>query len=120
MSPERHEAIQSNAGATEAAIEQLANSAKELRARARRRPTPAARRGRRRSRWIKPLTDLGPPAVRAYAARAGQSEEEYLHQTGEPLTPEVAGTALVPLVRAGAATVAPGFMLTGAWLQKLP
>jgi NAD(P)-dependent dehydrogenase (short-subunit alcohol dehydrogenase family) len=69
---------------------------------------------------ITPLTDLGRPAVRAYAARGGQSEEEYLKQMGEPLTPEAAGAALVELVRADAATVAPGYLLTGAGLQKLP
>ncbi|WP_369244926.1 SDR family oxidoreductase [Streptomyces sp. R41] len=69
---------------------------------------------------LTPLTDLGRPAVRAYAARSGQSEEEYLQQMGEPLTPEVAGAALVELVRADAATVAPGYLLTGAGLQKLP
>jgi NAD(P)-dependent dehydrogenase (short-subunit alcohol dehydrogenase family) len=66
-----------------------------------------------------PLTDLGRPAVRAYAARSGRSEEEYLQQLGEPLTPEVAGVALVELVRADAATVAPGYMLTGAGLKEL-
>jgi hypothetical protein len=33
---------------------------------------------------ITPLTDLGRPAVRAYAARSGQSEDEYLQQLGEP------------------------------------
>jgi NAD(P)-dependent dehydrogenase (short-subunit alcohol dehydrogenase family) len=69
---------------------------------------------------ITPLTDLGRPAVQAYAARSGQSEEEYLQQFGEPLTPEVAGAALVELVRADAATVAPGYRLTGAGVQKLP
>jgi NAD(P)-dependent dehydrogenase (short-subunit alcohol dehydrogenase family) len=69
---------------------------------------------------ITPLTDLGRPAVRAYAARSGQSEEDYLQQLGEPLTPEAAGAALVGLVRADAATVAPGYLLTGAGLQKLP
>jgi NAD(P)-dependent dehydrogenase (short-subunit alcohol dehydrogenase family) len=69
---------------------------------------------------ITPLTDLGRPAVRAYAARSGQSEEEYLQQMGEPLTPEVAGAALVELVAADPATVAPGYLLTGAGLQKLP
>src|SRR6266571_2274600 len=52
---------------------------------------------------ITPLTDLGRPAVRAYAARSGQSEEEYLRQIGEPLTPEAAGAAVVELVRADAA-----------------
>jgi len=68
---------------------------------------------------ITPLTGLGRPAVRAYAARNGQSEEEYLQQMGEPLTPEIAGAALVELVRADAATVAPGYLLTGAGLQTL-
>jgi NAD(P)-dependent dehydrogenase (short-subunit alcohol dehydrogenase family) len=69
---------------------------------------------------ITPLTDLGGAAVRAYAARGGQSEEEYLQQFGELLTPEVAGAALLELARADAATVAPGYLLTGAGLQKLP
>ena len=69
---------------------------------------------------ITPLTDLGRPAVLAYAARSGQSEEQYLKQMGEPLTPAAAGAALVELARADAATVAPGYLLTGAGLQKLP
>jgi NAD(P)-dependent dehydrogenase (short-subunit alcohol dehydrogenase family) len=69
---------------------------------------------------ITPLTDLGRPAVRAYAARDGQSEQEYLQQFGEPLTPEVTGAALVELIRADAATVGAGYMLTSAGLQKLP
>ena len=69
---------------------------------------------------ITPLTDLGRPAVRAYAARSGQSEEEYVQQMGEPLTPEGAGAALVELVRADTDTVAPGYLLTAAGLQKLP
>jgi hypothetical protein len=68
---------------------------------------------------ITPLTDLGRPAVRAYAARNGQSEDEYVKQFGEPLTPEVAGSAVVELVRADAATVAPGYVLSGDGLQKL-
>jgi NAD(P)-dependent dehydrogenase (short-subunit alcohol dehydrogenase family) len=69
---------------------------------------------------ITPLTDLGRPAVRAYAARSGQSEQEYLQRFGEPLTPEVAGAALVELVRADTATVADAYLLTGAGLQDLP
>ena len=68
---------------------------------------------------ITPVTDLGQPAVRAYAARSGQSEQEYLKQFGEPLTPEVAGAALVELVRADAATVDPAYLLTSAGLQTL-
>jgi hypothetical protein len=57
--------------------------------------------------------------VRAYAARNSQSEDEYLEQIGEPLTPRLAGAALVELVQADAATVAPAYLLTGAGLQKL-
>ncbi|MGX7680329.1 SDR family NAD(P)-dependent oxidoreductase [Jatrophihabitans sp. DSM 45814] len=68
---------------------------------------------------ITPLTDLGRPAVQAYAARNNQSEEEYLAQMGEPLTPEVAGQALLDLIRADTDTVAPSHLLTGAGLQKL-
>ncbi len=69
---------------------------------------------------ITPLTDLGRPAVRAYAARSGESEEEYVQRFGEPLTPQAAGTAVVELVRADAASVDRAYLLTGAGLQKLP
>jgi NAD(P)-dependent dehydrogenase (short-subunit alcohol dehydrogenase family) len=69
---------------------------------------------------ITPLTDLGRAAVQAYAARAGQSIEEYLQPMGSLVTAEVAGAALVELARADAATVAPGYLLTGDGLQKLP
>jgi NAD(P)-dependent dehydrogenase (short-subunit alcohol dehydrogenase family) len=69
---------------------------------------------------ITPATDLGRPAVRAYAARNEQSEAEYLQPMGEPLTPERAGAALVELVLAEAAGVAPGYLLTGSGLQRLP
>jgi NAD(P)-dependent dehydrogenase (short-subunit alcohol dehydrogenase family) len=67
-----------------------------------------------------PLTGVGRPAVRAYAARAGQSVEEFLAQAGPLVTPEIAGTAMLELVQADAATVAPAYLLTGAGLQKLP
>jgi NAD(P)-dependent dehydrogenase (short-subunit alcohol dehydrogenase family) len=69
---------------------------------------------------ITPLTDLGRAAARAYAARSGQTEEEYLKPMGGLLTPEAAGAAVVELVRADAATVAPSYLLTGGGLQKLP
>ena len=67
-----------------------------------------------------PMTDVGRSAVQAYAARAGQSVEDFLAQAGPPVTPEIAGAALVELVRADAATVAPAYLLTGVGLQKLP
>ena len=67
---------------------------------------------------ITPLTELGRPAVRAYAARNGQSEEQYVKQLGEPLSPEIAGAAVVELVRSDTATVAPAYLLTGAGLRQ--
>jgi len=68
---------------------------------------------------LTPLTGLGRPAVRAYAARSGQSEEEYLVQFGVPLSPELAGTAMVELVRTEAASVTPGNLPSGEGLQQL-
>jgi NAD(P)-dependent dehydrogenase (short-subunit alcohol dehydrogenase family) len=67
-----------------------------------------------------PFGDVGRQGVRGYAARTGQSEEDYVKQLGDLLTPEVAGTALVDLVRADPATTAPGYLLTATGLQKLP
>jgi NAD(P)-dependent dehydrogenase (short-subunit alcohol dehydrogenase family) len=67
-----------------------------------------------------PFGDVGRRGVRAYAARSGQTEEAYTKQLGEVLTPEVAGSALVDLMRADPATIAPGYLLTAAGLQKAP
>lgn len=69
---------------------------------------------------LTPLTELGRPAVQAYAARAGQSEDEYVRQQGEPLTPDGAGAAVVELLTADAATVAPAYLLTATGLRQLP
>ncbi|MGH3681314.1 MAG: SDR family NAD(P)-dependent oxidoreductase, partial [Natronosporangium sp.] len=69
--------------------------------------------------YFAPLTGVGQPAVRAYAARAGQSVEQYLQQQGSLVTPEVAGTALVKLVQADARTLASAYRLSGDGLQKL-
>jgi NAD(P)-dependent dehydrogenase (short-subunit alcohol dehydrogenase family) len=68
---------------------------------------------------LTPHTDLGRPAVEAYAARNGQSVEDYVRAMGEPLTPEAAGAAVVALTRADAATIAPSYLLTGSGLQQL-
>ena len=69
---------------------------------------------------ITPLTDLGRPAVEAYAARNGQTEAEYLRPFGPPLTPEIAGAALLGLVRADPAGQASEYLLTAGGLQPLP
>ena len=67
-----------------------------------------------------PFGEVGRLGVRAYAARDGQTEEAYLKELGELLTPEIAGSALVDLVQADPATTAPGYLLTAAGLQRLP
>jgi NAD(P)-dependent dehydrogenase (short-subunit alcohol dehydrogenase family) len=69
---------------------------------------------------MSPFADVGRQGIRAYAARSGQTEEEFLKHLGESWTPEMAGSALVDLVRTDAATTAPEYLLTGAGLQKLP
>jgi 3-oxoacyl-[acyl-carrier protein] reductase len=70
-----------------------------------------------------PETGVGRPAVHAYAARAGQSVEEYLKsivQSGGPLvSPETAGAAMVALVQEDPANVAPAYLLSGNGLKKL-
>ena len=67
-----------------------------------------------------PETGVGRPAVRAYAARAGQSVEDYLELVGPPVTPELAGSALVDLTRAATADISPAYLLTGTGLEQLP
>lgn len=68
-----------------------------------------------------PQTGVGRPAVRAYAAQGGQSVEDFLH--GQPfplLNPEIAGTAVVELVQADIANVAPAYLLNGGGLHNIP
>jgi NAD(P)-dependent dehydrogenase (short-subunit alcohol dehydrogenase family) len=66
-----------------------------------------------------PLGDVGRRGARAYAARSGQTEEAYVQQLGELLTPEIAGSALVDLACATPTTIAPSYLLTAAGLQSL-
>jgi len=68
---------------------------------------------------LTPATDLGRPAVAAYAARSGVTEAEYLAQLGEPVTPQVAGAAFLRLAAGGSDGEAPAYLLTGAGLQPL-
>jgi NAD(P)-dependent dehydrogenase (short-subunit alcohol dehydrogenase family) len=66
-----------------------------------------------------PLTGLGRPAVEAHAARAGQTEEDYLTRFGTPLTPEIVGAAVVELLQTDPASVAPGYVVNSAGLKPL-
>jgi len=54
-----------------------------------------------------PMTAVGRSATQAYASRAGHSVEEHIEQLGTVITPEIAGTALVELVDADTAEIAP-------------
>jgi hypothetical protein len=66
-----------------------------------------------------PQTGVGRPAVQAYAARFGQSVDEYLG--GDPmLTPAQAGSALVDLVQTDVADLAGAYVLPGAGIKALP
>ncbi|MCC3312492.1 SDR family oxidoreductase [Nocardia africana] len=67
---------------------------------------------------LTPATSLGLPAVRAYAARSGRSAQEYLDRLGAPLTPEIAGAALLEL--AGSGDPAAAYRLTAEGLTALP
>jgi NAD(P)-dependent dehydrogenase (short-subunit alcohol dehydrogenase family) len=67
-----------------------------------------------------PFGEVGRRGIRGYSARTGQSEEAYTAQLGRVLTPELAGSALVDLMRADPTTAAPGYLLTGAGLRELP
>jgi NAD(P)-dependent dehydrogenase (short-subunit alcohol dehydrogenase family) len=68
-----------------------------------------------------PETGVGLPAVRAYAAQAGLAVDDYLERQPYPLlTPEIAGTAIVELVRSDTGGVGPAYVLSGAGLETLP
>jgi NAD(P)-dependent dehydrogenase (short-subunit alcohol dehydrogenase family) len=67
-----------------------------------------------------PFGDVGRAGIRAYAELSAQSEDEYLRQLGPLTTPEIAGTALVKLLRAEPPTADSAYLLTGAGLQPLP
>jgi len=68
---------------------------------------------------LSPATDLGRPAVAAYARRAGLTEEEYRAQLGSPLTPDLAGAAVVQVLTDPALSAQGAFLLTSAGLKPL-
>jgi NAD(P)-dependent dehydrogenase (short-subunit alcohol dehydrogenase family) len=69
---------------------------------------------------MSPFGEVGRSGVRAYAARSGQSEEAFVEQLGDVWTLDGAATAFVELVQAEPASVAAGYVLTGAGLRELP
>lgn len=71
--------------------------------------------GRRQE--VAPSAEVG---EELYAARSGQTEEEYTRRFGEPLTPQAAGAAVVELVEAYATTLEPACLLTSAVSSDSP
>ncbi|WP_447007431.1 SDR family NAD(P)-dependent oxidoreductase [Saccharothrix isguenensis] len=67
-----------------------------------------------------PMTGVGGPAVEAYAASAGVPVEQFLKRVGPLVTPEIAGNAMVELVRSEPSSLASAYELTGAGLKQLP
>jgi NAD(P)-dependent dehydrogenase (short-subunit alcohol dehydrogenase family) len=68
---------------------------------------------------LSPATDLGLPAVTAYARRAGMTQEAYLAQLGDPLIPRLAGAAVAQLLTDPALTAHGAFLLTSGGLKPL-
>ena len=68
---------------------------------------------------LSPATELGRPAVTAYARRAGMSEEAYMAQRGAPLTPERAGAAVVQVLTDPTLAAHPSFLLSSAGLSPV-
>jgi NAD(P)-dependent dehydrogenase (short-subunit alcohol dehydrogenase family) len=66
---------------------------------------------------LTPETQLGRPAVLAYAARMGVSEDQYLARLGSPVTPKSAGDAFVDLANRDGGGAA--YALTGEGLEEL-
>ena len=69
---------------------------------------------------LTPHGGVGMRGIRAYAARSGQTEEAFIAQMGDLLTPETAGSALVGLVQEDPSALAPGYALAATGLQELP
>lgn len=65
------------------------------------------------------LGGVGKPAVTAYAARSGQSEEAYLRSMGPALSPEILGSTLVELAKASPSSLAPAYLVTGGGMKPM-
>lgn len=67
---------------------------------------------------LTPATRLGRPAVTAYAAREGLSEDEYRRRIGKPVTPEMAGAAFLRLAT-GPEGESGAYMLSAEGIQAI-
>jgi NADP-dependent 3-hydroxy acid dehydrogenase YdfG len=83
-------------------------------------PASGGYAGAKATQRMTPAGAVGRSGIRAYAARDGLTEQEYLARLGDPLTAEAAGSAVAGLLRLDPAAVAPGYLLTAAGLKQLP
>ncbi len=68
---------------------------------------------------LSPTTDLGRAGTKAYAERAGMSEEAYREKMGPPLTPELVGERVLELARNDDHAGTARFMLSVRGLESL-
>jgi NAD(P)-dependent dehydrogenase (short-subunit alcohol dehydrogenase family) len=68
---------------------------------------------------LSPATDLGRPAVEAYARRAGRTVDQFLAQMGPPLTAPLVGAAVVRLLTDRALDAHVAFSLDAAGLTPV-
>jgi NAD(P)-dependent dehydrogenase (short-subunit alcohol dehydrogenase family) len=68
---------------------------------------------------LSPATELGQPAVAAYAQRAGITESEFRASLGDPLTPAMVGEAVVSILTDPEVARHRAFALPVAGLQPL-
>jgi NAD(P)-dependent dehydrogenase (short-subunit alcohol dehydrogenase family) len=69
---------------------------------------------------LTPSTGVGGPAIAAFARRAGVSEEAFLAQLGEPVTPpQVVGEAVVSMLTDPVLAVHHALLLTAAGLTPV-
>jgi NAD(P)-dependent dehydrogenase (short-subunit alcohol dehydrogenase family) len=66
-----------------------------------------------------PHGEVGRAGIRAYAQAGGRSEDEFTRDLGPLITPQIAGAAMVDLVRSDPATLAPAYLLTGSGCSPL-
>lgn len=64
-----------------------------------------------------PLTGVGEPATKAYAARAGLTFDQFVERMGPLLTPELTARAVLELLRAD--TVSPVYWLSSDGLREM-
>lgn len=71
---------------------------------------------------LNPNTTLGAAAIKAYAAKAGETPEGFVAKRfgDAPLSPARAGKAIVELLASGDHIETPELLLTGAGLRSLP